>query len=80
MSHWTITFQTHLLGSQEIFLQKLVEKSFQVGDVIIEEGKETSTFYMIKSGEVKVETIKRDGDCCSGLLGGGRWHAVYAGN
>ena len=41
---------------QEIFLQKLAEKSYAVNDTIIAEGKENSTFYIIKAGEVKVET------------------------
>jgi len=40
--------------SQDIFLSKLEEKTFKMEDKIIEQGKENSTFYIIKSGVVKV--------------------------
>jgi len=55
---------TKLLGSmtpdlQDIFLSKLVEKTFQPGETIIEEAKENATFYIIKSGSVKVVQVDK---------------------
>jgi len=46
---------------QDLFVSKLVEKSYAAEETIIEQGKENSTFYIIKSGSVKVIQGDPDG-------------------
>mmetsp|Transcript_28502 Transcript_28502/g.70872 ORF Transcript_28502/g.70872 Transcript_28502/m.70872 type:complete len:787 (-) Transcript_28502:604-2964(-) len=55
---------TKLLSSidpemQDVFLSKLTQKSFESGDTVIEEGKDNDTFYIIKSGSVKVIQVDK---------------------
>lgn len=50
MSEWVV-------GWQDVFLSKLTSKNFNSGATVIEEGKHNDTFYIIKSGSVKVVMI-----------------------